>query len=214
MAGTGRAGSKLVGVINVRPARLDDLDALYRICLETGDAGEDASAKFDDPQLLGHVYVGPYAVHEPSLAFVAEDDAGVSGYVVGALDTVEFEDSLERSWWPELRTQHPDPPDGQPLTDDQDLARRIHHPQRTPAKYSDTYPSHLHINLLPRTQGLGIGGRLMATLLEALRTKGSPGVHLQMWVANTRAAGFYEHLGFTEIDRTDNGLTYGMDLRG
>ena len=201
-------------MINVRPARLDDLDALYRICLETGDVGEDATAKFDDPQLLGHVFAGPYAVLEPSLAFVAEDDEGVSGYVVGALDTVEFEDSLDRSWWPELREQYPEPPDGQPLTEDQKLIRHIHRPPRSPAKYVDSHPSHLHIDLLPRTQGQGVGGRLMATFLDALRAKGSRGVHLQVWAANTRAIGFYRHVGFSEIDRTETGFVYGMDLRG
>ncbi|CAM3706635.1 N-acetyltransferase [Kibdelosporangium persicum] len=200
-------------MINVRPGRLDDLDALYRICLQTGDAGEDATALYEDPQLLGHIFVGPYAVLEPSLAFVAEDAEGVSGFIVGALDTKAFEAELERDWWPELRTQYPDPPEDAVLTEDQKLMRVIHHPYTTPEEYLDRYPSHLHINLLPRTQGQGVGGRLMTTLFDALRAKGSQGVHLGVWAANTRAIGFYRHLGFTEIDRSETGFTFGMSLR-
>nr|WP_042195990.1 GNAT family N-acetyltransferase [Kibdelosporangium sp. MJ126-NF4]CEL22338.1 GCN5-related N-acetyltransferase [Kibdelosporangium sp. MJ126-NF4]CTQ89193.1 GCN5-related N-acetyltransferase [Kibdelosporangium sp. MJ126-NF4] len=201
-------------MINVRPARLDDLDALYRICLQTGDGGEDATAKFEDPQLLGHIFVGPYAVLEPSLAFVAEDDEGVSGYVVGALDTAEFEDSLEQSWWPELREQYPRPPDGVEPTEDQKLVGWIHNPPRTPAAYLDEYPSHLHINLLSRTRGQGVGGLLLTTLLDALRAKGSRGLHLGVWATNTRAIGFYRHLGITEIDKTDTGFVLGTRLSG
>ncbi|MFC0106732.1 GNAT family N-acetyltransferase [Kibdelosporangium aridum] len=199
-------------MITVRPGRLDDVDALYRICLQTGDAGEDATALYEDPQLLGHVFVGPYAVLEPSLAFVAEDEEGVSGFVLGALDTKAFEEELERDWWPELRTQYPDPA-GDSLTQDQQLMRHIHHPDTTPGKYLEDYPSHLHINLLPRTQGQGVGGQLMNTLIDALRAKGSRGVHLRVWARNTRAIGFYRHVGFTEIDRTGDGYTFGMDLR-
>ncbi|ONI86535.1 hypothetical protein ALI144C_11610 [Actinosynnema sp. ALI-1.44] len=200
-------------MINVRPARLDDLDALYRICLQTGDAGQDATANYQDPQLLGHVFVGPYAVLEPSLAFVAEDDEGVSGYVVGALDTAEFEESLEQSWWPELREQYPLPPDGLSTSEDQKLIKHIHDPERTSSKYLDKYPSHLHINLLPRTQGQGVGARLMTTLVDALRAKGSRGLHLDVWGVNTRAIGFYHHVGFAEIDRTGTGFILGRDLR-
>ncbi|MCE7002769.1 GNAT family N-acetyltransferase [Kibdelosporangium philippinense] len=198
-------------MITVRPGRLDDLDALYRICLQTGDAGEDATALHEDPQLLGHIFVGPYAVLEPSLAFVAEDAEGVSGFILGALDTRAFEAEMERDWWPELREQYPDPIS--PVSEDEKLMRTIHHPFRTPEKYLDSYPSHLHINLLPRTQGQGVGGRLMQTLFDALRAKGSPGVHLSVWSQNHRAIGFYRHLGFTEIDNTGDGCTYAMDLR-
>jgi hypothetical protein len=75
----------------IRPYRDSDLDDLYRICLQTGDAGQDATSMFDDPRLLGHVFAAPYALFEPSLAFVAEDEAGVGGYIVGALDSRALE---------------------------------------------------------------------------------------------------------------------------
>jgi len=38
----------------IRPYLPSDLDALYRICLLTGDDGQDASSLYKDPRLPGH----------------------------------------------------------------------------------------------------------------------------------------------------------------
>ena len=97
--------------VRIRLYQPDDLDDLYRVCLLTADNGGDATALFRDPKLPGHVYAGPYAIFEPSLAFVAEDTAGVGGYVVAALDSQAFEQRLERDWWPALRRDYADLPD-------------------------------------------------------------------------------------------------------
>jgi hypothetical protein len=59
--------------IRVRPVRPGDLEDLYRVCLLTADFGEDATRFYSDPKLVGRLYVAPYAIFEPSLAFVAED---------------------------------------------------------------------------------------------------------------------------------------------
>ena len=60
----------------IRAVRPSDLDDLYRICLATGAGGEDASALYRDPKLLGHVYAAPYAVLSPRSVFVVEDAEG------------------------------------------------------------------------------------------------------------------------------------------
>jgi ribosomal protein S18 acetylase RimI-like enzyme len=200
---------------SVRPYRDSDLDDLYRICLQTGDAGQDATAMFDDPRVLGHVFAAPYALFEPSLAFVAEDEAGVGGYIVGALDSRAFEQRLEASWWPALRDRYPVPPAELPpdqWTPDQRVAGFIHVPIRVPDELARDYPSHLHINLVPRLQSQGLGRRLMNTLIPALRERGSAGVHLFVWPANQRAVGFYRHLGFTMIS-AEEPVIFAMDLR-
>jgi ribosomal protein S18 acetylase RimI-like enzyme len=186
----------------IRPYRPDDLDDLYRVCLRTADSGQDATALFRDPMLPGHMYAAPYAVLEPSLTFVAVGQDGVSGYVVGALDSVGFAQRLEERWWPGLRPRYPDPSASLPedrWTRDQQIAYRMHHPYPVPAELAVRYPSHLHINLLPPLQGQGAGRRLIQTLTGALRAQRSPGLHLHVGVANPRAAGFYVRVGFTEI---------------
>jgi ribosomal protein S18 acetylase RimI-like enzyme len=199
----------------IRPYRPGDLDALYRICLLTGDDGQDATSRYHDPRLLGHIFAAPYGLFEPSLAFVAEDAAGAGGYVVGALDSQAFEERLDRDWWPQLRSRYPEPPPGLPRerwSPDQHLAYVIHHRWRTPDELARRYPSHLHINLLPRLQARGYGSQMMTTLLMALRERGSWGVHLYVGLGNRHAAGFYRHLGFTELPAIGAHI-FGLDLR-
>jgi len=199
----------------VRPYRPGDLADLYRICLLTGDSGQDATSLHQDPQLPGHIFAAPYGLFEPSLAFVAEDGAGVGGYIVGALDTRAFEKRLERDWWPGLRDRYPAPPADLPAGDrtpDQSLAQIIHHPWATPDELVARYPSHLHINLEPRLQANGYGSQLTSTLIAALRDRGSRGIHLYVTLANRRAAGFYRRFGFTELPAAGFRL-FAMDLR-
>jgi ribosomal protein S18 acetylase RimI-like enzyme len=197
----------------IRPYRPDDVDALYRICLETGDSGQDATHLYTDPRILGEVFAAPYGHFEPELAFVVEDEDGVGGYVLGALDTRAFEERLERDWWPALRARYPDPEEIPPTerTPDQQVAYMMHH-RRGAYSQTDGYPSHLHIDILPRLQGGGSGRRLISTLLEALRHRGSPGVHLGVGIRNENAIGFYRHVGFQELGRTDYGILFGMKL--
>jgi ribosomal protein S18 acetylase RimI-like enzyme len=202
-------------MFTIRHAQPSDQESLYRICLETADSGADATHLYRDPLLVGHIYAGPYLAYAPDFAFVLEDRAGVGGYVIGALDSREFEATLEREWWPVLRRQYPDPT-GTPAADrtpDQRLAHLIHHPHTAPQEIVDSYPSHLHIDLLPRGQGGGNGRQMMERLFAALRGAGSPGVHLGVGGRNTRAIGFYRHLGFQELERGPGGsLTLGLKL--
>jgi ribosomal protein S18 acetylase RimI-like enzyme len=70
----------------------------------------------------------------------------------------------------------------------------------------------MHIDLLPRLQGRGLGRRLISTLTGALRDQGSRGLHLHVNLGNQRAAEFYRHVGFTELPVTGVRL-FVMDLR-
>ena len=170
---------------------------------------------FDDPRILGHVFAAPYAVFEPSLAFIAEDEAGVGGYIVGTLDSKAFEERLEADWWPALRDQYLAPPtelSPDQWTPDQRTARFIQDPIKIPDELAEDYPSHLHINLLPRLQSQGLGRQLMNTLIRALREQGSVGLHFYVWPSNQRAVGFYQHLGFTMVS-AEGPVIFAMDLR-
>jgi ribosomal protein S18 acetylase RimI-like enzyme len=183
--------------------------------LQTGDGGQDATSMFEDPRILGHVFAAPYGLFEPSLAFVAEDEAGVGGYIVAALDSRAFAERLEADWWPALRDRYPAPPSGLPpdqQTPDQRAAGYIHAPLTVPDELAEDYPSHLHINLVPRLQSQGLGRHLMNTLTCALREQESVGLHFFVQPANQRAAGFYRHLGFTVIS-AGGPVVFAMDLR-
>ena len=188
--------------VSLRPFARPDLDALYEISLLTGDSGGDATALHRTPRLIGEIYSAPYAILEPSWAFVAEDANGVAGYVVGVSDTRAFEARLEAEWWPSLRLEHIEPT-GPVETWTPDALRvwLIHHPRTAPADGVDAYPAHLHMNLHPRLQGRGVGGRLLDLWLSTARLAGVTGVHLGASPGNVRAIDFWSYHGFARLQR-------------
>ena len=194
----------------IRPYRSGDRDDLYRVCLQTGDSGDDATGRYRNPRVLGDVFVGPYLELQPDLAFVLDDGAGAGGYVLGALDSVAFAAECERTWWPPLRERYRDAPSDDGTLDEFALSW-IRHPPPVPAA-AGQFPSHLHIDLLPRWQSGGWGRRLIERLCEALTAQGSPGVHLVVGLTNARAIGFYRHIGFAEVERRSFDLVLGRVL--
>jgi ribosomal protein S18 acetylase RimI-like enzyme len=196
----------------IRQAHPFDLPGMYRVCLLTGDAGADATARFRNPDLLGHVYVGPYVAGQPAFAQVVADEDGVAGYCLGALDTRAFAAWAERAWWPVLREQYPAPAPEE-LSPDAELIRQIHEPGMAGGDLLAAYPSHLHIDLLERCRGTGLGRRLMERLLADLGAHGSPGVHLGVAATNANAIAFYRHLGFEELRAHPDALVMGLRLQ-
>lgn len=197
----------------IRPVESGDLDALYDVCLRTGDAGEDASARFADPRLLGEVYVGPYLMMPSGIGYTAIEEGVPSGYILAAVDTRQFEAECEVKWWPPLRKRYPQPVADDSSTDDAEVVALIHDPESPPDEVVARYPAHLHLDLLPVLQGRGVGRQMMGCLLDDLRTRGVLGVHLGVDARNKRAVGFYEHLGFNHIDDTDD-VVMGLLLDG
>jgi ribosomal protein S18 acetylase RimI-like enzyme len=198
----------------IRPVRPADSDSVCRVCLLTGDNGRDATDLYADPALLGQIYAAPYAHFAAECGFVVEDDLGLGGYILGAVDTAEFETQLERSWWPALRQRYadPSPKPRQTWTADDLRAWQIHHPYRTPERLTVAYPAHLHIDLEARFQGLGIGRRLMDLWLETVRALGSNGAHLGVPPANARALRFYRTYGWREVEANHRTVWLGFSL--
>jgi GNAT superfamily N-acetyltransferase len=182
----------------IRPYEPGDLDALYDICLKTGDGGADATHLYADHRIIGEIFAAPYATLQPDCAFVAEDDAGVAGYIIGAPDTRAFEARLEAAWWPGLRERYADTADV-PLhkrNREQWDAYYIHHPPPNPQAVIDVAPAHLHIDLLPRLQGQGVGKALMDRWLARIGGR----AHLGCQAENHRAQRFYDRYGFRRLE--------------
>jgi ribosomal protein S18 acetylase RimI-like enzyme len=191
----------------IRLAREGDAAGAYYVCLKTGDHGADAEALFqDDPDALGRIYVGPYLAFEPELSLILEDEEGICGYALAALDSRRFYDRYEREWRPGLCVRFAQP-SGDPArwTRAEQVHFFYHHPDYFCPQPYERHPSHLHIDLLPRAQGRGLGRRMVEQNLDTLRRRGSPGAHLGVSLLNTRAQGFYRRLGFEELTRVGTG---------
>ncbi len=189
-------------MVNVRPLQPCDIDALYAISLATGLAGGDASSLYSDPKLMGHIYSAPYANLQSDLCLVAEDESGVAGFIVGAADTWAWERRLEQEWWPRLRQQYPSPDETRTAEWSYDHRRvvMIHNPKPTPATIAQSYPAHVHMNLLPRLQGRGAGSRMFAAWRSMAVTRGIGAMHVGVNRDNTRAIRFWSRVGFVELD--------------
>ncbi|MGZ9720610.1 GNAT family N-acetyltransferase [Rhizobium miluonense] len=188
-------------MVSIRTVRLEDIDQLYAISLSTGDAGKDAAPLHRDGRLIGHIYSAPYATLHPELVFVAEDEEGVFGYIAGVFDTIAFDERLEREWWPHLRGLYADP-EGDPALWDADQKRisAIHHPKQAPAILIEQFPAHIHMNLLPRAQGKGVGTALLDRWMENARLGGIKGIHLGANSGNHSGIRFWSSRGFVPVE--------------
>lgn len=191
----------------LRRARQSDLSALYDICRLTGDAGGDATAPGRDADLLGHLYAAPYLLLAPDFAWVAEDEEGVCGYALAAPDSVRFYQAMARDWLPPLRARY----GGLPHPADAWLVAQLFDPPFLIERL-EPWPAHLHVDLLPRAQGKGVGGALMRTILAALQEAGAPAVHLGVDTRNARALAWYPRFGFAELFRQPGCVWMGRGL--
>ncbi|MET9764564.1 GNAT family N-acetyltransferase [Streptomyces sp. NPDC006372] len=189
----------------VRPYRPQDRPALDDICVRTAHNGQDSRPHYTDPGVFPAAFATPYAHLEPELVFVLDDGQGHAvGYILGTADTERFAEAFRTTWLPLVADRYPEPL-APPGTPDEVIAHLLHHPERMVVPELAAYPAHLHIDLLPEWQGSGHGRRLLRAFLQALQDRGVPAVHLAMATANTRAAAFYDRMGFHRLDVPEPG---------
>lgn len=203
--------SNLKEKINIRPFHLSDLTSIYKICLLTGNSGKDATGMYDDPDLLAHYYAAPYAVLEPELTFILTLDNQPCGYILGTKDSKKFRENCEEKWFPVLRERFP-----LPKTDDNSndaiIINLLHKGYTLKSELSD-YPAHLHIDLLPITQGKGLGRKMINVFINKLKSLGSPGLHLEVGKKNPGAIAFYKRMNFLLIKEYEYSIVFGMKLK-
>jgi len=199
-------------MVELRPYRADDLEALYEICLLTGDSGEDATSLHNDARALGHLYSAPYGVVEPDQVFVAEDEQGVGGYIVGTHDTNRFDTRLERDWWPALREQYAQVPEAELTSADRMRIAAIREPGHNPTDIVARYPAHIHMNLLPRLRGQRVGTGLLQRWIAQAKQAGVTGIHLGANSGNAGGIAFWTRSGFEPLQTIGRTVWFGMSL--
>lgn len=196
----------------IRNTNVEDFAGLYQVCLKTGDSGNDATHLYQNPSLLGEIYVGPYVQFNSGSSFALIDETGkISGYSLSTVDTLAFQAICAREWWPVIRSKYAEPNEvtKENWTLDNHLEHEIFHPTPSPIEVLENFPSHGHIDLLPHMQGKGWGRKMMDAIDQALIQAGSPGMHLRVSNVNYRALGFYAKLGYPEIMRRGNEVIVG-----
>lgn len=196
----------------IRNVTVEDIPALYNVCLKTGDSGNDATHLYKNISVLGEVYVGPYVTFNPDSSFVLiDDEEKISGYALSTFDTIEFEAKCAEQWWPLLQAKYqlPNIANKDQWNSDNFIEYEIFNPTPSPKEVLEDYPSHGHIDLMPHVQGKGWGKKLMTSVGDSLIEMGSRGMHLRVSHINYRALGFYNKLGYPEIMKRGNEVIVG-----
>jgi len=202
--------------IGYRPYRKNDRRAVRNILYRTGFQGEDlaGTGRFNDRRLFSLVHAECYLRYHASDSFVAFDtaDGRVVGYLLGAPDSAAHDllfrrrmawriivRSLLVSWW-----KYPE------------SFRQVRMWAKLPADEASPfyagYPAHLHIDILPEYQRMGIGGSLMHLFEERMASQGVPGIHLITSNRNRRALPFYGKAGYSMLEQSAG--AYWRDLDG
>lgn len=184
--------------MTVRPYEAKDKENVRFICLNS-DGPCKSSARGINFSLA--VYCDYYIEKEPENCFVAADENDKAiGYVICTEDFDAFKESFVSEYYPKIRKW--------------EFRRRksalrsiIPH-----EKYKEDYPAHLHIDVLPEYQRMGLGHKMTDALLEHLKKKGIKGIMLTTWIKNEKGRGFYDKYGFTLLKEMKNCAVYGLKL--
>ncbi len=198
--------------LTIRKYHPSDIISLYNICLITSNKGKDVKEFKEEPDLLGHLFVGPYVTLEPELCFVLLNNYIPYGYILGTKDTEYFYHQCETKWFPPLRKRYTLPPE-HAENSRLNLIKKILHQGHKPKDNFEQFPAHLHIDILPAAQGKGMGKKLMNEFIKELKNQNVPGLHLEVGKSNTNAIKFYKNFGFNVIKEYEYSLVMGIEIK-
>ena len=186
-------------MLTIRPYAAKDKDDVRFICLNSEGPCDLSPA---GQHYILTTYCDYYIEQEPQNCFVAadENDRAV-GYVICTENFEVFEKCFREQYVTRFTETEPSYFPGNAL---ESVALQ--------KKYSDLYPAHLHIDLLPPYQRMGAGTRMVDALCAHLRQKGVPGVMLTVGSTNHVGQSFYNKYGFTVLERVPGDVAYGLRL--
>lgn len=184
--------------MKIRPYESKDRDNVRFVCLNSdGPCGGSENWK----NFILTTYCDYYIEKEPQNCFVAANDNDEAvGYIICAESYEPF--------WQIFSNEYVD------RIDKTDVRFRESAKNSTVLqnKFKKEYPAHLHIDLLPEYQRMGLGTKLVDTLCTHLKSKGIPGVMLTVGSDNNVGQSFYKKYGFTMLEEKPGDVAYGIKL--
>ena len=169
-----------------------------QVCLNT--AGEKARTDEKEGCFILATFCDYYLDVEGGNCFVAVDENDVAqGYILCA----EKFDGYRKNFRPYIKT-----------AGKSGFTRRVYAwgEMAVTGFFKKEYPAHLHIDINPGFQRMGVGTRLMDKLTDHLKKKGIDGVMLIVNSDNTKGVSFYKKYGFEKIGFLGVGLPMGLKL--
>ncbi len=198
-------------MLSIRSYQPADEPAIQEITYRTGYFGQDLTGReyYDDARLWFMIFIGYYTRYEPQHCFVAvEADDRPIGFICGTPDTLAQEAYFRNKMVPRIAlrlfgfTSWRYPRSFKRIFG---IMRQF--TEGTEDAENDPivtkYPAHLHINILPGYQSMGIGTRLMARFEVQMRSLGVSGLHLSTTNKNYKAVPFYQKMGFEILEKSE-----------
>lgn len=182
--------------ISIRSYRAQDADAMRHVCVR---AGAQPLQQPNMKKLILTAFCDYYIEQEPSNCFVAVDvNDQVVGYILCAENAEKWR-SVFQSEYIERETA-------------EQIRKFLEGSCASPLQYAKEYPAHLHIDILPQYQRMGLGTRLMDVLVSHLKNKGVPGLMLSVSSDNEKGIGFYTKYGFSVLATQPAETVMGLEL--
>lgn len=184
--------------MTIRPYESKDKENVRFVCLNS--EGPCKSSKRARNFTLA-VYCDYYIENEGGNCFVAADETDRAiGYVICTENFDIFKERFIKNYYTRIKKWE---------YRRRKSALRSIIPQED---FKAEYPAHLHIDVLPEYQRMGLGRKMTDALVEHLRNKGVKGVMLTVWIHNEKGRAFYEKYGFTLLEERKNVAVYGLKL--
>ncbi|XP_046668184.1 protein O-GlcNAcase isoform X2 [Homalodisca vitripennis] len=186
-------------IYTVRPYLLEDEPGVYNVCRKTFMWSSPSL-----PNLIPDRLVGAFLTLSPELSLVVEDETGVVGYAVAALDARQFYSKVRLAWLPEMCQKYPAiPQSSEKLSAEEEMINWFHSPklEDVPDSVHSQHPSVMSCSLLATVFDQSVAKRLIICLLAALRANGSFGVYVVVSSQDRPLIEFYSKLGFVELSQ-------------
>ncbi|XP_077991979.1 protein O-GlcNAcase-like [Glandiceps talaboti] len=192
-------------IYTIRPYLPKDETDVYKVCRMTCDDGGDGTEIFTShPDLVGDRFIGGFVNLSPEYCFVLEDESGVCGYVLAALDAKNYVKMYESGWIREMCAKYPKPATLKNHSPIEEMIISFHeHKTYLPDDLFTRYPSMLKIDVLPSVEDKSVVKNMLACALSALKANGSQGACAEVGVGDKNKIEFYSQLGFFEIPSAD-----------
>lgn len=184
-------------MVSIRKYEEKDYEGVCYTCLHSED-DDDITEEF--AEFVLNTFCRYYIDNEPENCFVVDDDGQAVGYIICAENFDKFKKIYDEEYFTRSISH------GESRIEWASEAYKLHE------KYKDTYPAHLHIDILPQYQRMGLGGKLVSALSDHLAAKGIKGVMLTTGTKNVTANNFYRKYGFEEIEIYDTDIAFGKKL--
>ncbi len=183
----------------IRKYKADDREACRNICIATAAPERVKTEK--QRKALSCIYSDSYVDFNENICFVAEDDEkGVVGYILCAPDTKRYcRHALKNHILPLFGTS---PVDALGALGEFAVFCLL----------AFKRPAHMHIDILESHQRMGLGTKLVNTLLAELKAQKSKGLFLITDTGNKKGPQFYNKYGFKLSHKILFALIYTIDF--